>query len=124
VDRLQGVDELVCRQRLGQVAAGAFVERRGDQLGLEVPGVDDDAMLTGMLYEHPDLAEVGFRLGEAVVEDDVDVVGYWLVGVDLGDDDPIAVLVEEVGETDEDDVVVVDQRDAQRSRHVRPRYDT
>ena len=43
--------------------------------------------------------------------DDVDVVGERLVGVELGDDDAVSVRVEQVGQPDHDDVVVVDQRD-------------
>ena len=39
-----------------------------------------------------------------------------LVGVDLGDDDPVAVGVEHVGDAGQHDVVVVDQRDGDRRR--------
>ena len=41
-----------------------------------------------------------------------------LVGVDLGDHDPVAVLVEHVGHADHHDVVVVDQRDGDRASPV------
>ena len=37
-----------------------------------------------------------------------------LVGVELGDDDPVPVRVEQMGQPDHDDVVVVDQRDPYR----------
>ena len=44
------------------------------------------------------------------------VVVHGLVGVQLGDDDPIPVRVEQMGEPDHDDVVVVDQRHPYRRR--------
>ena len=34
---------------------------------------------------------VSFRLGEGVLQDDVDVIVHGPVGVELGDDDPITV---------------------------------
>ena len=44
------------------------------------------------------------------------VVVDGLVGVQLGDDDPVLVRVEQVGQPDHDDVVVVDQRHPYRRR--------
>ena len=65
-------------------------------------------------YQHPDLVVVGFGLGEGVVEDDVDGVAQGLVGVQLGDDDSVAVLVEQVRDA-QHDVVVVDEGDGDRA---------
>ena len=53
---------------------------------------------------------VGFGLGEGVVQHDVNLIGHGPVGVELGDHDPIAVRIEQVGQPDHDDVVVVDHR--------------
>ena len=86
---------------------------------MEVPGVDHDPAGAGVVDEDADLVVVGLGLGERVVQHDVDVVLDRLVGVDLGDHDPVAVLIEHVRQTDQHDVVVVDQRD--RDRTVRRR---
>src|SRR5215203_985846 len=97
VDRAQGVDEVAGRQRLGQVSADALVQGALDEVGGEVPGVDDDASGVRVADEHRDLVVVGLGLGERVVEHDVDDVVDRAVGVELGDDDLVAVLVEDVG---------------------------
>ena len=66
--------------------------------------------------EDGDVLLVGFGLGEGVVQHDVDRIVHRLVGVQLGDDDPIPVRVEQMRKPDHDDVVVVDQRDPYRRR--------
>ena len=68
--------------------------------------------------EHLDVVVVGFGLGERVVQDDVDVVDNRLVGGQLGDDDAVPVAVEEMGETDHHNVVVVDERDVDRRQAI------
>ena len=76
---------------------------------MEVPGVDHDVAGVRVVDEDRDVVMVGFGLREGVVQHDVDLVGHGLVGVELGNDDPILVRVEQVGQPDHDDVVVVDQ---------------
>ena len=44
----------------------------------------------------------------------VDQVGHGLVGVELSDHDALLVLLENVGDANHHDVVVVDQRDGDR----------
>ena len=61
-----------------------------------------------------DLIVIGLRLGEGVVEDDVDSVFETHVRVDFGDDDAVAVAVEHVGHAHQHDVVVVDEGDGDR----------
>ena len=61
--------------------------------------------------QHTDLVVVRLGLGERVVQGDVDGVDERLVGVDLGDDDALAVAIEHVRQADQHHVVVVDQRD-------------
>ena len=78
---------------------------------MEVPRVDDDAARVGVVDQHVDLVVICFRLGERVVEHDVDVVGDRLVGVDLGDHDEVAVGVEHVRQADQHHFVVVDESD-------------
>ena len=75
VNGLQCGDELAGGERLGEVAAGSFGGGAGDQVGMEVPRVDDDAAGVGVVDQHVDLVVVCFGLGERVVEHDVDVVG-------------------------------------------------
>jgi hypothetical protein len=53
---------------------------------------------------------VGLRLREAVVEHDVDGVVERLVAVDLGNDDALAVSVDDVGQAHQHDVVVIHER--------------
>ena len=112
-------DQVACGQRLGQVAVGPLAHRTVDQVGMEVPGVDDDPAGVRILDEHPDLVVVGLRLGERVVQHDVDVVLERCVEVDLDDDDPVRVPVEHVRQTDEHDLVVVDERNRDRRRATR-----
>ena len=81
---------------------------------MEVPRVHDDVVGTGALDEDGDVAVIRLGLGERVVQGDVDVIAEGLVGVQLGDHDAVAVLVEEVGEADHHDVVVIDQRNEDR----------
>ena len=83
---------------------------------MEVPGVDHDVAGVRVADEDGDVVMVGFGLGEGVVQHDVDLVGHGPVGVQLGDDDPIPVRVEQMGQPDHDDVVVVDQRHPYRRR--------
>ena len=81
---------------------------------MEVPGVDHDSAGAGIVDQDRDLVVVGLRLGERVVQHDVDRVVQRAVGVDLGDDDPVAVAVEHVRDAEQHHVVVVDQRDGDR----------
>ena len=81
---------------------------------MEVPGVDDDSPRVRVRDEDLDLVVVGLGLREGVVQHDVDVIDHGSVGVDLGHDDAIAVVVEHVGQPDQHDVVVVDQGDRDR----------
>ena len=99
------------RYPLHSLPAGAL-----DQVGVEVPGVDDDPARSGLRDQDADLVVVGLRLREGVVQHDVDDVLDRLVGVDLGDDDPVPVAVEHAGRYPQHDVVVVDQRDGDRRR--------
>jgi hypothetical protein len=81
---------------------------------MEVPGVDHHAPGSGAVYEYRDLIVVGLRLCERVVESDVDGVPDGFVGVDLGDDHPVAVLIEHVRHPDQHHLVVVHQRHGDR----------
>ena len=73
----------------------------------EVPGVDRYPAGARISDQHADLVMVGFRLCEAVVQDDVNQVGNGDVGVQLGDHHPISVLLENVRDAHHHDVVVV-----------------
>ena len=86
---------------------------------MEVPGVDRHVAGVRVVDEDGDVVMVGLGLSEGVVQHDVDLVVHGPVGVQLGDDDPIPVRVEQMGQPDHDDVVVVDQRDpyGRRLRH-------
>ena len=66
------------------------------------------------LHEHADLVVVGLRLGERVIERDVDGVDERLVRVDLGNQDAVAVGIQHRGDAGEHDVVIVDQPDQDR----------
>jgi hypothetical protein len=70
--------------------------------------------------EDVDVFTVGFWLGERVVEDDVDIVEDRLVRVELSDHDSVAIGVQQVGQPDDDHVVVVDKRHAHRSSAAAP----
>ncbi len=107
-------DELTGRQGLGQVAMRSLPAGVLDEVGMEVPGVDDDAVGVRAVDEDLDLAAVGFGLGERVVERDVDGVVERLVGVDLGNEDTIAIRAQHAGDAGQHDVVVVDQSDQDR----------
>jgi hypothetical protein len=111
VHGLERLDELAGPEGLREVPVHALREGRLHQLGVEVPGVDDDAARGRVRDEGRELVVVGLGLGERVVEHDVDAVGERRGGVDLGDGDAVAVLVEHVGEAREHDVVVVDEGD-------------
>ena len=78
---------------------------------MEVPGVDNNTAGAWIVDQHRDVVVVGFWLSERVVQDDVDIVHNGLVGGQLGDDDAVAIAVEEMGEPDDHDVVVVDEGD-------------
>ena len=78
VDRLEGLDQVVRAQRLGQVAVHPQLDRTLDQVGMEVPGVDDDLACPRVVDQDGDLVLVGLGLGERVVQDDVDA---WPTGV-------------------------------------------
>ena len=82
-----------------------------DEIGMEVPGVDDHPARAGIAQQLGDLDVVGFGLRERVVQHHVDTVADRGVRVDLSDDHPIAVVVEEMGEALQYDVVVVDESD-------------
>jgi hypothetical protein len=86
---------------------GAINQRR-----VEVPRVHGDVAGMGVLDQHLDVVVIGFWLRERVVQHDVDVVTHGLVRVEFGDDDAVGVWIEEVGQADHDDVVVVDKGDA------------
>ena len=81
---------------------------------MEVPGVDDD--VTGVRVVDEDAisswSASGWAKESYSTMSTSSSTGSF--GVDLGDDDPVAVAVEHVGEPDQDDVVVVDQRDGDR----------
>ena len=71
-----------------------------------------------MLGEHVQLCFVRFRLGEVVVQHDVDLILDRLVRVQLYDGDAVAVLIEHVCQSGEDDVVVIDQSSRDRARRL------
>ncbi len=77
---------------------------------MEVPGVDRDVACLRVANEDGEIVLVGFGLGEGVVQHDVGRVVHGSVGVELDDDDPILVGIEQVGQSDHDNVVIVDQR--------------
>ena len=81
---------------------------------MKVPGVDHDSARARVRDQNSDLLVIGFRLGERVVQHDVDGVLDWLVRVEFGDDDAVAVLVEHVGHAHQHHVVVVDERHGDR----------
>jgi hypothetical protein len=124
--RVHGLDrghELPRRQGLGQVAAGAQALGLADQVGMEVPGVDRDATGVGVLDQHLDLGLVGLGLRERVIQDNVDLVLDSTSGVQLRDDDAVAVGIQHVRHADHHHVVVIDQGDVHgrlRGRHHPP----
>ena len=67
-------DELTRRQRLGQVAPNPLSTGARDEVGVEVPGEHDNSARVRVPNEDADLLLVGLRLGERVVEHDVDGV--------------------------------------------------
>ena len=83
---------------------------------MEVPCRPDPAGV-GVVDQDFDLVVVGLWLGERVVQHDVNVIDDWAVRVDLGNDDAVVVSIEEVGQPDEHDVVVINKRDADRTGH-------
>jgi hypothetical protein len=62
------------------------------------------------VHENRNLIVVGLRLCERVVESDVDGVLDGFVGIDLGNDHPVPVLIEHVRHADEHHLVVIHQR--------------
>jgi len=69
-----------------------------------------------------DLETVGLGLGERVVQDDIDPIRDRLIGIDLGDHQPVGVPIQKPGQSDHDDVVVIDQGDPDRSPRVVGRF--
>jgi hypothetical protein len=112
VDRLEGLHQRVGRERLGEIATRSLADRAGDQIRMKVPRVDHRASGTGMVDQYGDFALVRFGLGERVVQSDVYPFLNRGVGIDLGDHNPGLVLIEHVSQADEDNVVVVDERDS------------
>ncbi len=109
VHRLQRGDELAGGQRLGQVAVHALLAGGLDQVGVEVPGVDDHPRARGLSTSTPmcSWSDSGWAKQSYSTMSTVSLER--LVGVDLGDDHPVAVVVEDLGDTHQHDVVVVDQ---------------
>ena len=89
---------------------------------MEVPRVDDDVTGARVVDEDGDVVVISLGLGEGVVQNDIDIIGDGLVGVELGDDDAFSVGIEQVGQPDHHDVVVVDERDAQRPGSSRSQH--
>ena len=114
-DRFDPRDEVPRRECLGEVAACALGQGAVDERRVEVPCVHGDVAGVRVGHEDGNVVVVSLRLGEGVVQDHIDVIAHGLVGVELGDDDAVTVGIEEVGQPDHDDVVVVDQGDPQRS---------
>jgi hypothetical protein len=78
---------------------------------VNVPGVHHDSVRTRVVNEDRDLFVVRLRLGEGVIQNDVDGVLDRHGRVEFGDDYSVAVLVEHVGHTHHHHVVVVDEGD-------------
>ena len=78
---------------------------------MKVPGVDHNSTCPWIGHQDGDLVVVGLRLGERVVQNDVDGVLDALVRVELGDNHPVAILIEHVGHAHQHHVVVVHERD-------------
>ena len=115
-DRLSGVYRLERghqhsrRQRLGEIAVRSLLLGAADEVRVKVPRVHHYSAGTRISDQNGDLFVIRFRLGERVVQDDVDRVVDWRIRVELSDDDAVAVLIEHVGHTHEHHVVVVHQR--------------
>ena len=82
---------------------------------MKVPGVDHNSACARIGDQNGDLLVIRFRLGERVVQDDVDGVLDWHVRVEFGDHHAVAVLVEHVGHAHQHHVVVVDERHGDRA---------
>ncbi len=114
VDALEGGDELLTREALGQVAGGAVVQRGLDEPLVEVPCVDDGPAHRGVADEVEHLLTVGLGLGEGVVQRDVDAPSDGHGGVELDDAHPVGIGVEHPRDPVDDDLVVVGEGDADR----------
>jgi hypothetical protein len=66
---------------------------------MEVPRIDHDAAGVGAVDEDGDVMMIGFGMGERAVQHDVDRVVHRFVGVQLDDDDPIPVVVDQCHRT-------------------------
>ncbi len=88
----------------------SLLPRTMDEVRVKVPGVDHDSACAWIGDQYGDLVVIRFRLGEVVVQDDVDGVLNGLIRVELGDHNPVAVLVEHVGHAHDHHVVVVHKR--------------
>ena len=82
---------------------------------MKVPGVDHDSACARIGNQNGDLVVIRFRLGEGVVQHDVDGVLDRLIRVELGDKHAVAVLVEHIGHAHQHHVVVVHERHGDRS---------
>jgi hypothetical protein len=111
MDRLQRRNQIARRQRLGQIPVHPLPAGAGDQVRMEVPRVDHHPAGARIRHQRADLFLVGLRLGEGVVQHDVDDAVHRLVRVQLADDHPVAVPVEHVRHAGHDDVVVVHEGD-------------
>ena len=116
VHGLQRGDQIAGRQRLRQVAvhplpAGALGPDRGGSSRCRPPlGGRAGCSIRTLISSWSDsgCAKESYSTMSTVSLER-------LVGVDLGDDDPVPVLVEHLGHAEHDDVVVVDQRHGDRA---------
>src|SRR5690242_10046000 len=83
----------------------------GDEVGVKVPRVHHDSACAGVGDQLADLLVVRFRLGERVIQHDVDRIVDGHGGVDLGDHHTVSVSVEHLRYAHQHDVVVVHKGD-------------
>ena len=105
------VDELLGVHRLREHAPGARLARGFEPVGIQRPGVDRDGAYVLVVREVRDAIEAETRMPVRVEQGDVhDLVGV-VFHIQLDDVDPVAEGPQHRLQTEQHDLVVVDERD-------------
>ena len=100
----------------------SLLPRTMDEVRVKVPGVDHNSPGARIGDKNGNFFVIRFWLGERVIQSYVDGVDESLVRVELGDNHPVAVLIEHVGQAHHHHVVVVDDRHGDRTVHARSHH--